>query len=411
MADRIIIVYLYYRLFDPVVQSTLWVYIKDLLKNPIGSSRIHVISYEDKEFPLTPQQQRLVEAWEELGLEWTALSWHQGVGLSLKLTDFLAGFRAAFSLRRKGARYIVALCSVSGSFAYLYARLLGMRLFLYSFEPHSEYGLDNGIWNERSLQYRILRTLERRAAGFAVVIASGTNFMEDLLRDIWQVRGRFLKIPCVADDRQFLFNNDLRADVRRDLNLKETAPLLFYPGKFGGLYYRNEIAWMFRWLHDIEPSLHFLIVTPHKDDEIVAIFDHAGVPSDAYTIRHSDYPAIHRYYFAADFAVIAVPPGPSKKFISNIKVGEYLCSGLPYLITRGVSEDYLYAENENVGVVVDDFGKEEIQAAWPKIRAYLEMDPVARRRHCRKIGLGYRGIAVLNPRFRSAIQTLLADVG
>jgi hypothetical protein len=199
--------------------------------------------------------------------------------------------------------------------------------------------------------------------------------------------------------------------VRNEIGISEDTPVLFYPGKFGGLYYRSEIAWMFRWLHDLEPRLHFLIVTPHEGEEIVAMFDKADVPSDAYTISHCDYPTIHRYYFAADFAIIAVPPGPSKKFISNIKVGEYLCAGLPYLITRGVSEDYLYAEKEKVGVVVNDFSKDEIQAAWPQIRAYLEMDPDARRRHCRTVGLGYRGFAVLNPRFRSAIQMLLADVG
>ena len=113
----------------------------------------------------------------------------------------------------------------------------------------------------------------------------------------------------------------------------------------------------------------FLIVTPHDDLEVHALFDQACVPRNAYSIRHSDYSEIHRYYFAADFAVIAVPPGPSKKFISNIKVGEYLCAGLPFLITRGISEDHLVAEQQDVGVVVDDFVESDIKAAWPKIRA------------------------------------------
>jgi hypothetical protein len=139
------------------------------------------------------------------------------------------------------------------------------------------------------------------------------------------------------------------------------------------------------------------------------MFGRAGVPADAYTIRHSDYPGIHRYFFAADFAVIAVPPGPSKKFISNIKVGEYLCSGLPYLITRGVSEDYLFAGERGVGVVVDDFNRPDVQAAWPAIQAFLEMPPDARRAHCRAAGLDYRGFDTLNPRFRSAIGTLVGE--
>jgi len=56
-------------------------------------------------------------------------------------------------------------------------------------------------------------------------------------------------------------------------------------------------------------------------------------PKD-YTLRHSDYENIHKYHFASDFAIISVPQGPSKKFISNIKVGEYLTAGLPFLINK-----------------------------------------------------------------------------
>ena len=107
--------------------------------------------------------------------------------------------------------------------------------------------------------------------------------------------------------------------------------------------------------------------------------------------------------------MIAVPPGPSKKFISNIKVGEYLCAGLPYLITRGVSEDYRFAIERGVGVVVDDFIRPSIETAWPEIRAFLEMPADRRRAHCREAGLDYRGFDTLNPRFRFAIETLLGD--
>jgi hypothetical protein len=105
VSERTIIVYLYYRLFDPIVQSTLWLYIKDMLDDPIESTRIHVISYENPQFPLTPEQRRLAEAWQAQGLEWTALSWHRGIGLGQKLADLLAGFRVAFAAQRRPLHY------------------------------------------------------------------------------------------------------------------------------------------------------------------------------------------------------------------------------------------------------------------------------------------------------------------
>jgi hypothetical protein len=281
-------------------------------------------------------------------------------------------------------------------------------MFIHTFEPHSEYAAESGIWNSNGLMFKSLNFLERRAAFFAVAIASGTRFMEARLKNEWNVKGKFFKIPSVANSQKFLFNQTVRDETRKELGLRPEQWTIFYPGKFGSLYYRTETALMYRFLRELEPRLHFLIVTPHTDSEVHSIFSEAGLPRDSYTISHSEYPGIHRFYFAADFAIIAVPPGPSKKFVSNIKVGEYLLAGLPYLITRGVSEDYLFAEENDVGVVVDDFNEHEIKAAWPKIQRYLQMDPHERRLHCREKGLEYRGFETLNPRFRQAVSILVS---
>ena len=408
MNQPTVAIYLYNRLFDPLIQSNFWLYIKDYLNDPSSPVRFHLITYEDPSFPLTAEQQALVADWKSRGLEWTALTWHPGMSLKQKGIDLLNGLMLLGKLRLKGIRHVMTLGSVAGTFAYLCASVLRMKLFLYQYEPHSEYSVDNGMWARTSLQYRISHLLERQAARFATVVASGTKFMQERLQQVWKSKASFVKIPTVANDRKFLFDQGLRDVVRGELGLAPDSYLLFYPGKFGGLYYQQETALMFRWLHELEPRLHFLIVTPHADDEVIELFDQAGVDGSAYTIRHSDYADIHRYYFAADFAVIAVPPGPSKKFVSNIKVGEYLLAGLPYLITRGVSEDYLFADENDVGVVVDNFNEHEIKAAWPKMQRYLQRDPQKRRLHCREKGLGYRGFETLNPRFRQAMSILIS---
>lgn len=401
-----IVIFLYNRLFDPLIQGNFWLYIRDYLDDPTTPVCFHVITYEDPRHPLTEAQQALVSKWRGQGLEWTALAWHPGIGMRQKILDIRAGFGEVRRLQKKGWKHIITLGSVAGTFAYMYARLLSLRLFLYQFEPHSEYAVDNGMWPPDSLQTRISRVLERRAALFATVVASGTRFMRERVKETWQSKAAFVQIATVANDQKFIFDPALRAETRADVGLPDDQPVLFYPGKFEGLYYGDETAWMFRWLLNEEPNLFFLIVTPHDDEEVHARFERAGVPRSAYAIRHSEYDNIHRYFFAADFAVIAVPPGPSKKFISNIKVGEYLCAGMPYLITRGVSEDYLFAEENDVGVVVDDFTEADIKAAWPKIRDYLSRDRDSLRQHCRDKGLGYRGFDTLNPRFRKAVAIL-----
>ncbi len=407
MKRKKVIIFLYNRLFDPLIQSNFWLYIQDFLNDPNNPIEFYLITYENPEFPLTDNQKSLVQDWQSQGLKWKQLKWNPGTGMKAKFMDILQGFFTVTRLRFQGYKHAVSLASVAGTFLYLYWLLLRNKFFLYQFEPHSEYAIDNNMWPEKSLQYKLSNFLEKKSVQHARVIASGTKFMRERLKDDWKVNADFFKIPTVANDEKFIFNESNRKEIRTQLQISPDVNVLYYPGKFGDLYYREEAAFMYKWLKEEIPNLHFLIVTPHTDEEVKTLFDMANVNSNDYTVAHSDYTDIHKYASASDFAVISVPPGPSKKFISNIKVGEYLCAGLPFLITRGISEDYVYAIEKNVGVVVDDFKEEFIRPAAKEIQYFLDMDRTELRSHCRKVGLEYRGFKKLNTIFKSAIDTLV----
>ncbi|MDO8837363.1 MAG: hypothetical protein Q7V31_00430 [Parvibaculum sp.] len=370
--------------------------------------RFHVVTFEDPRHPLTDAQKALVAQWQKQGLEWTALTWHPGMSLVRKFRDVLSGLVAVAWLRMKGYRHIAALGSVAGSFAYFCALPLRMRLFLYQYEPHSEVSRDAGAWDEKSLQFRLARFFERRSAEYAHVIASGTRFMGERLKQDWGVRAEFFRVPTVVNEDKFHYDADVAAKMRADLGLQPGQPVLFYTGKFGGLYYDIEIARAFAWLREYDPQLHLLIVTPNDDVFVHALFARAGVDKAHYSVCHSSYDEIERFYFVGDLGLITIPPGPGQKFRSSIKVGEYLCAGMPFLTPTGVSEDYLHAIEKGVGVVVEDFDEPSIRGAWPEIKRYLDMDRSARRAHCREFGIAYRGFSSLNPVFRAAIDALRA---
>ena len=402
-------VFLYNRFFDPVNQSNLWLYINNYLQIDSNDKyRIYLISYEDKNYPLTDEQKQRIADWKDKGLVWTKLSWNPGTSFFAKGMDILKGLVAVTHCYSKGCKHYVSLASVAGTFLYLYSKLLRIKIFLYSYEPHSEYAIDNKLWSANSLQYKISHYLERKAAENAKVIASGTRFMEHRLMHDWKIKGDFFRLPTVVNDKKFLFSAQNRIAMRNKLGFSNQTKVLFYPGKFGGLYYKEETAFMFKWILEEDSTFHFLIVTPQDNKEVIALMENAEIDPSSYTIAYSDYIDIHHYYSAADFAVIAVPFGPSKKFISNIKVGEYLTAGLPFLITEGVSEDYLYATEKNVGVVVKDFKKEYIKNAIPKIQQFLEQDKEQLRKHCRTVGLEYRGFEKLNSVFIKAVNSLFS---
>jgi len=406
MKRKKIILFFYNRLFDPLIQGNLWLYITHYLNDPMRDIDFHVITYEDSSLSLSTEQITLVREWREKGLDWSQLRWHSGSTILSKLIDIFAGFHCVIKLRFRGYLGIISLGSIAGSFAYLYARVLGLKLFLYQFEPHSEYAIDTGLWNKDDLVVIVTKKLERLSAEFATCISSGTVFMKERLELDWQVSGLFFKIPSVVNEEKFHFNPDDRRSIREDLKILDNKILLFYPGKFGGIYYSDEIALIYKSLLRLDENIHFLIVTPNPINEIHDIFDRNKIQRSYYTVRSVDYSEIHSFYSAADFGLVAVPPGPSKKFISNIKVGEYLCSGLPFLIVEGVSEDFLLAKTERVGVVVKEFSADEIISAWPKIKSYSKMNQKKLREHCRAVGLAHRSLSRLNPVFKEAVDYL-----
>ena len=403
-----IVIFLYNRLFDPLIQGNFWLYIRDYLDDPTTPVQFHVVTYEDPRHPLTDAQWALVSKWRGQGLEWTALNWHPGMSLWQKTKDMIAGFALMARLRVQSWRHVVALGSVAGSFAYLCAVVLRMRLFLYQYEPHSEVSRDAGAWREDSLQYKLARYFERKSAEFAHVIASGTRFMGQRLHDEWGVRAKFFRIPTVVNEDKFHYDQEIATGMRAELGLEPEQPVLFYTGKFGGLYYASEIARAFRLLREKEPRLHLLIVTPNEDDYVHSLFAAEGVDRGHYSVCHSSYDEIERFYFVGDIGLITIPPGPGQKFRSSIKVGEYLCAGMPFLTPTGVSEDYIHATEQDVGVVVADFGDTAIRGAWPEIARYLAENRAARRTRCRAFGISYRGFSSLNPIFRAAIDALRA---
>lgn len=401
------IIFLYNQLFDPVIQSNIFLYIKDISNTPENNHQFAIVTFEtvdtlkDKEGVLELKSKFLKQ-----NIHWYPCRWHQGTSLMLKFIDFISSFYRVGILRLKGYDRIISLASVAGSYAYLFSVILRLRLYLYQYEPHSEYEVDSGTYNRQSLTFKILNSLEKRAAIFASVISSGTRHMMERLKG-WKVGAAVFKIPSVVNEQKFTFSYEDRITIRRNYKIGIDKIVIYYPGKFGGLYFKQETIDAFEVLLKKDDRFHALVVTPNDFSEIEKYFLERGIPKERFTITRSTFEDIQKYNSAADFAIIAVPPGPSKKFVSNIKVGEYLCSGLPYLICRGVSEDDEYAEKFNVGVVIDNFSKPLIGKAYDSIIRILNVAEEDRRRHCREIGVDYRGFEKLNKEFKKAFNELL----
>ncbi len=402
-----IIVYIYNSFNDPLLQSSLYQYILDNAQS--GKYLILLITYEQEDYYIAPaQKQEIKEKLASQNIIWKPLDWHSGrFKIIKKLYDLSIGAFVVFWYRLfLGYRRIISFGTVAGSFAHLLSRFLLMKHFLYQYEPHSEFLLDGGIWTKKALSWRMLHYLERRAGMKSAILATGTHYMIERLKT-WNSPALVYWVPSCVNEQVFDFDADKRLKIRNKLSVGERQ-VLIYIGKFGGIYYpADKVALVFKAFYEALPDkFFFLILSPQDKDSIESAFREVGLPPELVHIDKAPFSDIPSYLSAADFGLVAVPPQPSQKFRSPIKVGEYLCCGLPYLVCRGISEDDIWAEKENVGVVVEDFTQEELSASVPKVLALLSENKESLRQRCRKTGIAYRGLSVSIPKMREIFEKL-----
>ncbi|MBI2269193.1 MAG: hypothetical protein HYU69_02430 [Bacteroidetes bacterium] len=406
-----IIIFLYNSLFDPLIQSNIYLYIRAISQTLPDKYEFTFITYEEKnqvDFYTSEHNQEILNELTLLNIHWISLKWRPGLNIVNKFLDLISPLPALIMLKSNNYNSIVSLASVSGSFAYLYSAVLGFNHYLYQFEPHSDFEVDANRYKHSSLQYKTLNMLEKKSVKKAKVISTGTNAMIQTLSQ-WGAKGMIYKIPSVVNENKFNFSNAERSLIRNELNIPENATVVLYTGKFGGLYYKEEIIEFLGELLKLNPLYYILIVTPNDKKELEYLCIKHKISSNNLTITGSTHDAIHKYYFAADIGIVGIPSTPSQIYRSPIKTGEYLASGIPYIVCRGVSDDDLYAERYKIGVVVEGMSASSANYVHPKIMDILSENKEQLRMRCRKYGIEYRGFSVLYPTFVKALNSLIDD--
>lgn len=400
-----VVVFLYNSFKDPVIQSNLFLYLKHTNENS-NKYFFHIISFEQEAFKLSEAEIKQTQSsLKAISIEWTPLTFTPG-GLHYKLKDFSKLVVVLTKLRFHGFKYLITLNSVAGAIGYLFALLLRFKLYMYQYEPHSEFGVDGGLWTEKSLKFKILNKLEYLSAKYATVISNGTVYMLDRLKK-WNVKATVYKIPSVVNEEKFQYSEEGRNAIRAKLNIATEKHIFLYPGKFGDLYYSaKEVASFFKTIGENIDNCFFLVLTMNDLEEISAIFKSEGIANNNFLITRATYDEMPNYLSAADMGLVAVPPQPSKKFCSNIKVGEYLCTGLPYFICEGVSEDDLVARQFNVGIAMKDLTTQSTLEIIPDIKRFLAEEKSAIVARCRPAGSNYRGFNKLILEFGKALASL-----
>ena len=398
------LVLIYHSYRDPLFQNIMLEYLGTLVKS-LGVD-FFLITFEQEKFALSKSETHLEKRiLREKGIYWYPISYHSGpLIIAKKMIDVFQAIILMGRLKKStNAKLLVTFTNLSASIGIICAKIFRLKMLVYCYEPHSDYLVELGIWERGSLKYRISRWIELYAGGNADFVMASTKYVVKLLTE-HKAKGRIVRTPVSVDENSFVFKPEGRKKIRAKYGL-DNRHVVLYLGKFGYLYYNEEIAKFCKTLYDQINDSFFLIVTSNDHNTVRKMFQRNGLPESSFFVTGNlDYSEVKDYISAADIGLSAVPPTPSQKFRSPTKVAEYLLCGLPYITCAGVSEDDIYAKDYNVGAVVKSFDKNHVTEIIPQIWNLLNEEKVSIRKRCREVGTLYRGKSQIDDHFQKVFQ-------
>ncbi len=390
MNPKATLVFIYNSFNDPLFQNLVFSYIVSLSSGTRYT--FHIITFEQQKYYLSRNKKRELKTnLKTKGIYWYPLTFHTGYLLLLKkIYDFISAISTVLYIRFfKKTKLLFAFANVSAAISVIFSKLLGMRLLVYSYEPHSSFQVELGRWDKRSIKYKLLKKLEDYAGSQGDYILTGTKYMVKELANR-KSKAKLFRAPTSVDESLYEFNGEARTRIREELGI-DRRKVLLYLGKFDGLYYGGEIADFCKTISDNDSSFFFLIVTPNNYQKVEGLFKVSGISEENYYITEAVTPSeVIEYISSSDIGLIAIPPTPSQKFRSPVKTAEYLLCGLPYITCEGVSEDDIYAQEYNVGIVLQNLAKDQALNSAGRINTLLAEDKNELRKRCREVGLSYR---------------------
>ncbi len=399
----LVLIYNSYR--DPLYQNLIHSFLLRQSKlNP--NYRFELLTFEQERFALNPKdQQNEIAQLSGEGIHWHPLAYHSGSWMFLvKLYDLFSAFIQTLRIhRRHRLKAVISFANASAAIGVLVSKLIRSKLIVYSFEPHHEFLAEFGIWQRKGWRYQLLRRAEKMTLKKASHIITGTKYLAEKIAPLTEAK--VYRAPSAVDPESFQFNAEARKKWRKLWGI-EHQNVLIYVGKFGGIYYGKEIPQFCANLATRAPFF-FVFITQQDHDEVRGLLKKFGLKNDQFYLgsAHSRE-AIAGLNSAADIGLSAIPPYPSQRYRSPVKVGEYLMSGLPYMTCEGVSEDDDIALEHEVGIVLKDLETPLSEHQLKALFDLLAQHKTVLRERCRKAGISYRSRSIADGIFDEVLREL-----
>ena len=363
----------YWGINDPLCTSTVLPHVRILEEMEIVE-RVHLYTFE-REAPRKPRDEHHYPVYQK----------RLPMGGNFLFSYLRVIVQLALNHSRNQYDLVICRSIFAGIVGFLMWLAIRIPYVVESYEPHADYMVDNGVWKKKGWKARVIGIGERLVEKTAFkLLTVSSNFRSALLgRGVESTR--IGTLPCTVDTEMFRYDSESRMARRVELGIAETDFLGIYVGKLGDMYLSDEVGPLLMAILESQKNVQFLFLTDPDNPAMARLLSSKSIGQriQARLVAHEN---VASYLSAADFALVLTRPTATSQYLSPIKIGEYLASGLPIVIPESIGDDSAVIARENLGLVVSwregQWRISHLDAFWPLTE---------QRRHIAAVGKQLRG--------------------
>lgn len=308
-------------------------------------------------------------------VRWQRLKYHNKPRIAATLLDVILGMLTVMHIIiRDKVKVVHARGFIPALMAFIPAKLLRAKLFFDTRGLLADKYVCGGLLDKDKLVYRIMRCCEDFLLKNSEIFTVETNSHAELIKSEQDyLTPRMHIIPCCVDTSKF--------DYQLCKDRPEHEFRLVYLGQVGTWYLLDKMLDFFKILLQELPQAHFTFISESDPDVFYSAAKRIGIGEDKVIVRQADIKEIPNLLAAANAGIFFM--NPYKRYNTfPIKFGEYLASGLPVIVNRGIGDCDQIIRKENAGAIVNNFSPGEYKNSIKILRS-LSMEGEALRQRCR----------------------------
>jgi len=337
---------------EPLFQSQGIPYIMDARKSGYDFS---ILTFEsDKNVRIDdPLFLRMKDRLSGAGITWRHLRFHRKPAFIAKTYDLLRGIGVALMLSIRSRPDAIHTRGLFSALVALPASFIIRRPLIFDTRSKlSEAYAITGKWEKGGLASRWISFLEDLCIKSAKAIVVETSDHKAEIEKFLSgnnINKRIEVIPCCVDLERFKNIKDVKKD--------EPGFTISYLGSLSGWYCLRETLAFFKSMKKALPESKMIFLTRDDPEGILRDIKKIGLPEDAVKIFSSAPEAVPDHLARSSVGIVFKYPNQRLSSFP-VKIGEYLASGIPVIINKGMGDVEDFVLDNRVGVIIDGFDED-----------------------------------------------------